>query len=88
MSEYRIKVGDKYRKNPKSLIEGGSTVFVKRVNPKTGNINIVEYKNIKNVTAYINHIKKNEPNFIDYWLEGEEPKKDPKSNIDEDDLPF
>ena len=87
MSEYRIKVGDKYRKNPKSLIEGGSTVFVKRVNPKTGNINIVEYKNIKNVTAYINHIKRNEPNFIDYWLEGEEPKQDTQF-INDDDLPF
>jgi hypothetical protein len=73
-----IKVDDSKRTNILSHSEGGVTVFVKKLNPDTGSILILEYSNIKNVAAYIKHIKKNNPHFISYWIEGEEPTNEGK----------
>jgi hypothetical protein len=48
-----LKVGDKYRTNNLSLIEGGSTVEIHLTDGK-----ILVYDKVKNPVAYINMIRK------------------------------
>ena len=48
-----LKVGDKYRTNNLSLIEGGSTVEIHLTDGK-----ILVYDKVKNPVAYINMISK------------------------------
>lgn len=92
MKEIKIKVQEDKRTNILSKIDGGTTIFVKKRNPKTGSILVLEYNNIKNVEAYIKYIKKKNPDFISYWVKGEEPESETNAeNKDinsDDDLPF
>lgn len=96
MKEIKIKVEKEKRTNTLSKIDGGTTIFIKKRSSNTGRILILEYNNIKNVKAYIKHVKNNDPNFISYWIKGEEPEDDSNSETNtenkdinfDDDLPF
>lgn len=67
-----IVVGEEFRTNPLSLIEGGSTVEVHY--PSRTKV----YTNIKNATTYINAIKlKNETSdekIIEVYVDGKKTK--------------
>ncbi|NJO88903.1 MAG: hypothetical protein HC831_08060 [Chloroflexia bacterium] len=58
---YRVK--DSYRTNPKSIIPGGLSIFVRMADGR-----VFEYDKIKNPLAYIRKLEEGENNIKEWWI--------------------